>query len=132
MKYQRVLITGCGGMLGNAIYPYFRERVPHLLATDRQVEPDERDWLKFLDCQDRAAMAKTFDEFKPDLVLHLAALTDVEICEEHPEEARLENTIMPQTAAELSAKHGATLVYVSTGGIFGAVNFLIEDLGGIG
>jgi len=40
MKYQRVLITGCGGMLGNALYPCFRERVPHALATDRQVEPD--------------------------------------------------------------------------------------------
>jgi dTDP-4-dehydrorhamnose reductase len=118
MKYQRVLITGCGGMLGNAIYPYFRERFPNVLATDRQVEPDERDWLKYLDCQDEGAMAKTFDEFKPDLVLHLAALTDVEICEEHPEEARIENTIMPQTAADLARKHDATLVYVSTGGIF--------------
>ncbi len=64
MKYQRVLITGCGGMLGNAIYPYFRERVPHLLATDRQIEPDERSWLSYLDAQDEGAMAKTFDEFK--------------------------------------------------------------------
>jgi dTDP-4-dehydrorhamnose reductase len=118
MKYQRVLVTGCGGMLGNAIYPYFRERCPYVLATDRQIEPDEHDWLSYLDAQDQAAMAGTFAEFKPDLVLHLAALTDVEICEEQPEEARIENTIMPQIAAGLSAKHGATLVYVSTGGIF--------------
>jgi hypothetical protein len=40
MGYRRVPVTGCGGMLGNAIYAYFRR-----LATDRQIEPDERDWL---------------------------------------------------------------------------------------
>jgi hypothetical protein len=25
-EFRRVLITGSGGMLGNAVYPYFRDR----------------------------------------------------------------------------------------------------------
>jgi len=129
MKFQRVLITGCGGMLGNAIYPYFRERCPNVRATDIQIEPDEHEWLSYLDARDRAAMAKTFEEFKPDLVMHLAALTDVEICEERPEDAKVDNSLMPQIAAELSVKHGATMVHISTGGVFDGLkgDFYTED-----
>jgi dTDP-4-dehydrorhamnose reductase len=118
MKHQRVLITGCGGMLGNAIYPYFRERCSHVLATDIQIEDDEHDWLSYLDARDASAMAAAFDEIRPDLVLHLAALVDVEKCELNPEEARISNAETARIAAELSAQRGATLVYISTGGVF--------------
>ena len=49
MQFSRVLITGAGGMLGNAIYPYFSEYFPTVVATDKQVsEP----WLQALDVRD--------------------------------------------------------------------------------
>jgi dTDP-4-dehydrorhamnose reductase len=129
MDHQRVLITGCGGMLGNAIYPYFRARVPNLLATDIQIEPDERDWLTYVDARDPVAMAKAFDVFKPDLVLHLAALVDVEECEAKPEAAKESNVAATRITAELSAKHNADLVYISTGGVFDGSkgNYYTED-----
>ena len=118
MKYQRVLITGCGGMLGNAIYPYFKERCRHVFATDIQVEEDERQWLNYLDARDDHAMRQAFVDFRPDLVLHLAALVDVEECEQRPDDARISNTETAKIAAELAREHGATLVYISTGGVF--------------
>jgi len=129
MKHQRVLVTGCGGMLGNAIYPYFRERCAAVLATDIQIESDERDWLRYLDARDRTAMAAAFEEFRPDLVLHLAALVDVEKCELDPEEARISNAVTTQIAAELAARYDATLVYISTGGIFDGLkmDYYTED-----
>ncbi len=118
MAYERVLITGCGGMLGNAIYPYFKERFPQVFATDIQIEDDEHGWLTYLDVRDRAAMSKAFAEFKPDLVLHLAALVDVEECELRPADAELSNAVAAKIAAELAAEHGAAIVYISTGGVF--------------
>lgn len=118
MQHQRVLITGCGGMLGNAIYPYFRERCSHVLASDIQIEDDEHGWLSYLDARDATAMDAAFTDFRPDLVLHLAALVDVEECELRPEDARVSNCETARIAAELSAKHNATLVYISTGGVF--------------
>jgi dTDP-4-dehydrorhamnose reductase len=118
MDHQRVLITGCGGMLGNAIYPYFRDRCTHVMATDIQIEPDEHGWLTYVDARDPVGMAKAFADFRPDLVLHLAALVDVEICEQRPEAAKISNADTARIAAELCAKHDATLVYISTGGIF--------------
>lgn len=118
MDYQRVLITGCGGMLGNAIYPYFKERCPALLATDIQIEPDEHGWLSYLDARDDAEMRRAFAEFRPDLVLHLAALVDVEQCELRPRDAEVSNATTAKIAANLAAEYGATIVYISTGGVF--------------
>lgn len=105
-------------MLGNALYPYFRVRCADVLATDIQIEEDERPWLSYLDARDQDAMSKAFRDFKPDLVLHLAALVDVEECELRPEDARVSNAETARIAAELSAKYEATLVYISTGGVF--------------
>jgi dTDP-4-dehydrorhamnose reductase len=127
--HERVLITGCGGMLGNAIYPYFRSRCAHVLATDIQIEDDEHDWLKYLDARDEAAMMKTAAEFQPDLIVHLAALVDVEQCELRPDDARVSNAETARIAAEVAAKQDATLVYISTGGVFDGSkgNYYTED-----
>jgi len=118
MEFKKVLITGSGGMLGNAIAPYFRDRCPQVVATDIQIEADERGWLTFLDVRDAAAMRRTFAEFKPDLVLHLAALVDLEFCELHREESETTNRTATGSVARLAAESGATLVYISTGGVF--------------
>ena len=118
MKHQRVLITGCGGMLGNAIYPYFKARCPNTMATDIQIEDDEHGWLTYLDARDEAAMTEACRSFQPDLIVHLAALVDVEQCEERPDDARVSNAETARIAAELAKKHDATLVYISTGGVF--------------
>ena len=118
MKHQRVLITGCGGMLGNAIHPYFKGRCDEVLATDIQIEDDEHEWLKYLDECDDKSMNAAADTFRPDLILHLAALVDVEQCELRPDDARVSNAETARIAAEVAAKHDATLVYISTGGVF--------------
>lgn len=115
MVMNRVLITGCGGMLGNAIYPYFLERADEVIATDKDVNED---WLEYLDVREQDSLERYFSEFKPDLVLHLAAETDLEFCEEHPDIAEATNSIATRSISELSLKHDATLVYISTAGVF--------------
>jgi dTDP-4-dehydrorhamnose reductase len=116
--HERVLVTGCGGMLGNAIYHYFKERCAAVLATDIDVEEDERSWLSYLDARDESVMRRTCAEFRPDLLLHLAAATDLEYCELHPKDAEEHCALTTRIAAECAAAHDATLVYISTAGVF--------------
>ena len=115
MNFERVLITGAGGMLGNAIYPYFFERFAQVTATDKDVNEK---WISHLDVRDTAALEATFENVKPDLVLHLAACTDLEFCEVHADTAKQTNADSTRTVAQLSERHGATLVYISTAGVF--------------
>jgi dTDP-4-dehydrorhamnose reductase len=54
----------------------------------------------------------------PDLVLHLAAATDVDRCEKEPEWARRSNALGTENVARACEGTGAVLVYVSTGAVF--------------
>jgi dTDP-4-dehydrorhamnose reductase len=63
-------------------------------------------------------MRQAFTDFKPDLVLHLAALVDVEQCELRPDDAEISNAETTRIAATLAKEFDAALVYISTGGVF--------------
>jgi len=102
-------------MLGNAVFPYFSSRFDTLRATDKDVNES---WLEFLDVRDSAALRATFAQFKPTLVLHLAAITDLEVCEVQQELAKDVNATATGEIASLCEEHGATLVYISTAGVF--------------
>ena len=115
MLDKKVLITGCGGMLGLAVHDVFSKNYKHVLATDIDLnEP----WLKQLDVRDIHQCEKIFEEFKPDIVLHLAALTDLEYCEKNQENSWLTNALGPENIAILSKKYNALMIYISTAGIF--------------
>ena len=110
MNYKRAFITGCGGMLGNAIHPYFKKQFEHVLATDIVIEEHEKSWLSYCDVREPSQLRAVFDEFKPDLVLHLAALVDVEGCEDDPDGAVLTNADAPGFVADLCKEYGASMV----------------------
>ncbi len=115
LRGERVFITGCGGMLGNAVYPYFSSKFSHVLASDRD---KSEDWLLQLDVRDDAHLDRVFREFAPNIVLHLAAETDLEYCETHPEIARETNSRAVATLSRLCRQYRSTLVYISTAGVF--------------
>ncbi len=112
---ERVLLTGCGGMLGEAVYKAFSEVYANCTATDIDInEP----WLSHLDVRDIAECEKIFKKIKPTIVIHLAALTDLEYCECNHENAWLTNALGTENIALLAKRRGALMVYISTAGIF--------------
>jgi dTDP-4-dehydrorhamnose reductase len=104
---MKVLVTGARGMLGSDLCPIF-DRQHQLLATD----------LEEMDVRDPGAVFRTFQEFKPRLVLHLAALTNVDGCQEIRDQTFLTNAVGTKNIALASAKVGAAMVYISTGSVF--------------
>lgn len=111
---DRVIITGCGGMLGEAVYAVFKD-VCNVYATDRNVNTP---WLDKLDVASSKAVAKYLSRVKPNYIIHLAAFTDMEYCELHPEEAYTTNTGGVENMAQYARDHNIPLLYISTAGIF--------------
>ena len=72
-----------------------------------------------LDVTNGSAVDACVREHQPDAVLHLAAMTNVDYCEEHPEEAYRVNSEGTRHVAAACAAHGATMIYVSTIAVFG-------------
>jgi dTDP-4-dehydrorhamnose reductase len=102
-------------MLGKDMHSVFSKTYANVLATDIDLnEP----WLKHLDVRDIHECEKVFDEFKPSIVLHLAALTDLEYCETNPVESWKTNALGTENIALLCKKHNSLMIYISTAGIF--------------
>jgi dTDP-4-dehydrorhamnose reductase len=111
---MRVFIAGCGGMLGKAVYERFSPYC-QVLATDIDVnEP----WLEYGDVIDFQEISKKASKFGPDLIINLAALTDLEYCEKNPEITWKTNALGAENMALISKRLDATHIYISTAGIF--------------
>jgi dTDP-4-dehydrorhamnose reductase len=60
-------------------------------------------------------------------VLHLAAHTDLEYCEENEEDSWLTNALGTENVGMLAEKHGCTMIYISTAGIYGGEQEYFTD-----
>jgi dTDP-4-dehydrorhamnose reductase len=113
-KNSRILITGCGGMLGEAVYAELKDRYK-IFATDIDLnEP----WLSYLDVRSRKDVLAVCKKINPDAIIHLAALTDMEYCELNPIHAFDTNFIGTCNMAHAAKSRGIPLIYISTAGIF--------------
>ena len=74
--------------------------------------------LDDMDVTDTAALYCVGGEVRADVVVHLAAFTDVDACERDPDEAYRTNALGTQNVALSCRAWGATLIYVSTISVF--------------
>jgi dTDP-4-dehydrorhamnose reductase len=111
---MRILITGAAGMLGSALSPELIRKGHIVYDTDLTL-PSKN---KFLDVRNYQQVKCKVEEVNPDMVMHLAAETDVDKCELEPDHAFLTNTIGTQNVALVCQKKNVEMVYISTIGVF--------------
>lgn len=107
---MRVLVTGAAGAVGSYVPSVFTDA--ELVLTSLGGEH------RRLDVRDPDAVSATFANVKPDVVLHLAAATDVDGCERDPDLAFASNATATENIALACRDNDCELVYVSTGAVF--------------
>ena len=105
---MRILVTGAGGMLAQAVLPV-------LAAADHAVTPFSR---AALDVTRAGDVRRALRETRPDWVCHLAAYTDVDGCESAPERAFLVNGLGSRNVAAAATEAGAAVLAVSSDYVF--------------
>ncbi len=103
-----VLITGARGMLG---WEWAR-RLDTLAIPAVALGRDE------LDVTDEASIERAFSKYRPSIVVHCAAYTNVDKAETEREAARLSNAVSPGLVAKACRKHGARMVHYGTDQVF--------------
>jgi dTDP-4-dehydrorhamnose reductase len=103
---MRIAITGHKGQLGRELLRALQE--DELLGLD----------IPEHDITDAAGIAAAIVGFGPDVVIHSAALTDVERCAREPELALRVNGLGTRNVALACQRCGATLLAVSTNEVF--------------
>lgn len=118
----RVLICGSNGLLG--------QRLALLLCSQTQYEVlntshhrsfvfDRRlfDYTQ-LDIRSKSDTKSLISSFQPDVILNAAAVTDIDWCEAHREEAWKANVVGVENLIEAAKKVSARLVHVSSDTVF--------------
>lgn len=67
---NRILITGAGGYIGSNLFQRFRQKGMECLGIDKTPSPDPK--IICFDLQNKLETAKCFNDFKPEIVFHLA------------------------------------------------------------
>lgn len=118
----RILITGANGLVGQALIRRLTAWPgADVLATGRQ--PDARVSVFSggyvpLDVLDADAIERVMQDFAPSVVVHAAAISQVEACEADKEACWTLNVDATATLATACHRHGARMVLLSTDFVF--------------
>ena len=115
---MKILVIGGSGFVGWAVlsadtagidltYTYNTTPLTHPHATGVQ-----------LDIRDSAATRELLCVVNPDCIIHAAAMTDVDYCENHTDEAYETNVRGTEHVLDVAARTESHMVYVSTAAVF--------------
>lgn len=107
---KKILVTGAGGFVGARILEMWRGRF-ELSA----FPPD------FLRTADETAVRRFITAERPDVIVHTAALSNTQVCQQHPEESFRANVLLPEWVAAAAAETGAKLLSFSSDQVYAGV-----------
>ncbi|WP_129716458.1 SDR family oxidoreductase [Pedobacter sp. SYP-B3415] len=119
---KTILVTGSNGLLGQKITaacagnPAFR-----LIATSRGADRYQgyaHYIYASLDLLDAAGVKEVLDTYRPQVVIHTAAMTNADTCAEQPEACRALNVAVVADLVTNCRSIGAHLIYLSTDFVF--------------
>lgn len=105
---MKIFITGADGALGKDMQHVLQENSINYVATD----------LNQLDISDFKKISETLLKHRPDIILHFAAISDVDYCEKNKDLAFHVNALGTYGLAIIARKIGAKILYVSTNFVF--------------
>lgn len=112
---MRILITGAGGTVGSAFIDLLNTG-HDIIALDHNETNVARLRVEYPDIR---VVTGDFADFMfegrgIDLVIHLAALKHIDLCEESPASCVLENVIKTYNLFRDAKRHGAVILFMST------------------
>ncbi|MEM5493324.1 SDR family oxidoreductase [Hoeflea sp. AS16] len=120
---MRVFLAGASGMLGHSLVPALRAAGMDVVAHGNSKGMDVSG-----DLTDAAVAADLVAAAAPDVVVNLAALTNVDRCEEVPDEAYHVNVkLVENLVAALEGRSGAHFVQISTDQVYEGSGPFSED-----
>ena len=122
MLYQRILITGSNGLLGQELVSRLSQDSRFdVLATSNAPDPKFRGascGYIGLDITNAAEVRSIFADFAPSVVVNCAAMTDVDLCEQNRKRCWDVNAQSVTRLARECRASGARIVQISTDFVF--------------
>jgi dTDP-4-dehydrorhamnose reductase len=124
---MRVLLTGSNGFLGQKFCEKLSEysEIKTIFGISKSENRNpylNAESFQQLDLLDLEALEKAVSNFKPTHILHTAALTSVEICEQQPDLAHQINVELSKRLAQICKESNIHYTFLSTDFVFDGQN----------
>jgi dTDP-4-dehydrorhamnose reductase len=123
---MKFLITGSAGLIGSQVVRDLIQK-NHTVYSCYHNKKSLQGIPTPLDLLDENQIIQTLQQIQPDRIIHLAAMTGVDLCETEKELATMINTKATETLAKQAAKLNTFFLYVSTDYIFNGINGMKKE-----
>lgn len=120
------LVTGSAGLIGSQFVSDLEQSGRSVYSCYNDAKPSHGIPIK-LDLLNIQEISTTLQKFQPDVIIHLAALTDVEKCELEPKLAYSINTKATEQIVKEAEQIGCFLIYLSTDYVFDGKNGMYKE-----
>lgn len=128
---MKILVTGANGLLGQKLVSLLQEKGNiYVIATAREKSAQVITGGEFhpLDVTDKDQVEALVAKTKPDVIIHTAAMTQVDDCETKRDECILNNVTAVEHLVAACRAHNVHLVHVSTDFIFDGSTGPLDEL----
>jgi len=117
MGIKKILVTGSAGLIGTQVVKELLDNQMEVYSCYNKNKP-ELGIAMHLDLTKKIDIVNTINKIKPDVIIHLGAMTDVELCEKEKELTKKINVTATEILALESEKNNIFLIYMSTDYVF--------------
>ncbi len=115
---KRLFVTGGSGFIGGHVARLARGEWDVTAAYGTHLPNMEGVSWKRVDLADASAVKQAVDDAKPDAILHLGAVSNIDLCEREQDYAQAVNVGGTIAVTEAALEHECRLVSVSTDNVF--------------
>ena len=123
---MKIFITGGSGLLGSKVAEIAKVRGDEVFSGYAHNLPTFGRAVKF-DLLDEKSISELVRKVEPDVIIHSAALTDVDRCEREQELAYRMNVEGTRAVAKAAEKAGSFLAYISTDYVFDGLRGMYRE-----
>lgn len=114
---RKILVSGLNGMVGTYLKKIFETNEVNFEIADRNN----------FELSNHKKIKETLNEYRPDILIHLSAETNVDLCEKNPEIAIMNNYESVKLISKICNDIGTYFIFVSTSNVFGSDNRIIYN-----
>jgi dTDP-4-dehydrorhamnose reductase len=123
---MKFLVTGSSGLIGSQVVKDLVEQNYTVYSCYHSEKP-LCGIPTMLDLTDNDKIIQKIQETKPDVIIHLAAMTNVDLCETEKELSLQINSKATEILAKQAAKQNSFFIYVSTDYVFDGVDGMKKE-----